>query len=59
MFLHDLLSRSSRSGPARVAVREVSGAEIRYDELDALSDRARDRLARLGVRPGDRVGLCL
>jgi len=43
-----------------VAVREPGGAgRITYRELAALSDRVRDRLLRLGVRPGDRVGIYL
>jgi amino acid adenylation domain-containing protein len=45
--------------PDRVAVEEEGGAAITYRALDALSDRARDRLAAGGVRPGERVALCL
>jgi amino acid adenylation domain-containing protein len=50
---------SARRSPDRIAVEEEDGTAIRYRELDALSDRVRDRLAQLGVRRGDRVALCL
>jgi amino acid adenylation domain-containing protein len=59
MSLHQYLSASARRRPDHVAVEEESGVGIPYRDLDALSDRVRDRLARLGVRSGDRVGLCL
>jgi len=55
--LQDLLRDSAGRGPDRIAVVAASGAEIRYGDLDRLSDRVRDRLVATGVRPGDRVGL--
>ena len=57
--LHQLLDSSSLRFPSRVAVEESEGGSIRYDELRHLSDRVRDRLHRMGVKPGDRVGMCL
>jgi len=57
--LQHLLRDSARRRPDQVAVVAPSGAEIRYAELDRLSDRVRDRLVADGVRPGDRVGLFL
>jgi amino acid adenylation domain-containing protein len=48
---------SARRDPLQVAVVEPGAAEIGYGALDELSDRVRDRLVALGVRPGDRVGL--
>jgi amino acid adenylation domain-containing protein len=59
MALSRYLSESARRHPGRVAVEEESGGGIRYRDLEALSDRVRDRLVRRGVRPGDRVALCL
>ena len=56
--LHEVLTRSALRHPGRVAVREPGGA-VSYRELDQLSDRVRDRLAILGVAPGDRVGIHL
>jgi len=53
------LDRSAASEPARVAVEEAAGGEIGYRELARLSDRLRDRLAVMGVGPGDRVGFVL
>jgi amino acid adenylation domain-containing protein len=44
---------------ARTAIREADGATITYAELGLLSDRLRDRLVALGVKPGDRVGIYL
>src|SRR5947207_13836773 len=57
--LHQLLDLSSSRFPWRAAVEESDGDSIRYDELMHLSDRVRDRLCRMGVEPGDRVGMCL
>jgi len=58
--IHLLLSRSAQRFPDRVAVSDpTSRRAITYRELDWLSDRLRDRLVRLGVEPGDRVGLSL
>jgi amino acid adenylation domain-containing protein len=48
---------SAKRDPAQVAVVEPGASEITYGDLDALSDRVRDRLVAFGVRPGDRVGL--
>jgi len=45
--------------PNRPAVREPGQRSITYAELDALTDRVRDRLCALGVAPGDRVGVYL
>jgi amino acid adenylation domain-containing protein len=59
MALQHYLAASARRRPDHVAVLEESGDGIAYARLEALSDRARDRLVRLGVRPGDRVGLCV
>ena len=55
--LHDHLSRSARRSPSAPAVIEPGKGAISYGELDALSDRVRDRIATLGVKRGDRVGV--
>src|SRR5262245_25190432 len=57
--LRDYLTDRARRSPGRVAIEDPGVAEITYGELDRLSDRVRDRLRALGVRPGDRVGLAL
>jgi amino acid adenylation domain-containing protein len=58
--LHELLDRSAAQFPNRAAVEEsASDCSLSYAELAHLSDRVRDRLVRIGVRSGDRVGLCL
>jgi amino acid adenylation domain-containing protein len=54
-----LLEESSRRRPEKVAVAVPGAQSITYGELDRLSNRLRDRLWHLGVRPGDRVGLRL
>ncbi len=57
MALHQLLVFSAERYPDRIAVEETDGDAITYRALDQLSDRLRDQLANLGVRPGDRVGI--
>jgi amino acid adenylation domain-containing protein len=57
--LHEYLERSARHVPRRTAVEDAAGAAVTYAELDALAGRVRDRLRRLGVAPGDRVGIYL
>ncbi|MCP5247295.1 MAG: amino acid adenylation domain-containing protein [Candidatus Accumulibacter sp.] len=57
--LHELFIASARQNPQAVAVVEPGQGSISYGELDALSDRLRDRLAKLGVGRGDRVGIYL
>jgi L-proline---[L-prolyl-carrier protein] ligase len=55
--LHRLLEASAQRFPERRALDDPGAGALRYRELDALADGVRDRLARLGVRPGDRVGI--
>ena len=57
--LHDRLRNSADRVPERVAVEDGSGRTISYRELYALAATLRDRLRRLGLVPGDRVGLYL
>jgi amino acid adenylation domain-containing protein len=57
--LHKYLADTARLKPDLVAVQEGTGASVTYRELDALSDRLRNRLVAAGVRPGDRVGMLL
>jgi amino acid adenylation domain-containing protein len=52
-----MLHAVARDHPANVAIEDPPEGKIRYDELEALSDRVRDRLVALGVRKGDRVGI--
>lgn len=57
--LHQLLAISAADYGGRVAVEEFDSVKssITYSELAALSERLRNRLHRLGVRNGDRVGI--
>jgi amino acid adenylation domain-containing protein len=58
VVLHRFLDDAARLHAGRTAVEEPeTGTAISYRELDELSDRLRDRLAHVGVRPGDRVGV--
>ena len=57
--LSQLLEHSARRRPGHAAVEEPGVGAITYRELDALSDRVRDRLRAMGVRRGDRVGIYL
>lgn len=58
-YLDDYLSRSAVCCPDRVAVEESDGSSLTYSELDRLAERVKNHLLDLGVRQGDRVGLCL
>ena len=58
-MLHIPFGRAARQYPDHVAVVEPGKGSISYRDLDAVSDRVRDRLRADGVGPGDRVGLCL
>ncbi len=58
-LLHPMLDESARRRPEHPAVEELSGSAICYADLAVQSDRLRDRLAYMGVSPGDRVGICL
>ena len=57
--LYQLLALAAQKFPDRIAVEETDDRAITYHELNQLSDRLRDRLIDLGVRPGDRVGIYL
>ena len=57
--LHQFLDASALRSPQRVALREPGAGSFTYCQLAALSDRVRDRLVRVGVQSGDRVGIYL
>ena len=57
--LHRAFTEAAQRFPGRTAVVEPGKASITYAELDALSDRLRDRLIAQGVASGDRVGFYL
>jgi amino acid adenylation domain-containing protein len=59
LAVQQFLTASARLFSERIAVVDPGKRSISYGELDALSGRLRDRLARLGVGPGDRVGFYL
>ena len=54
----ELLRACARNWPDRIAV-DFLGKRLRYGKLDALVDRTAAGLQKLGLKPGDRVGLCL
>ena len=54
----ELLRRAAKRWPRRIAV-DFLGRRLRYGKLDALADRAAVGLQRLGLKQGERVGLCL
>jgi len=57
--LHQFLCDAAALHPSHTAVVEPEHGSISYAALDGLSDRLRDRLAAVGVRAGDRVGIYL
>jgi amino acid adenylation domain-containing protein len=57
--LQAYFAASARREAGRTAVVEPGAGSLSYAQLDELSDHVRDRLVAWGVKPGDRVGLCL
>jgi amino acid adenylation domain-containing protein len=55
--LHGHFIDAARRWPQNTAVVDPERGSITYADLARLTDRLRDRLAALGVRPGDRVGI--
>ena len=55
--LHAAFMEAARRWPEQTAVVDPGQGAISYGELASLTDRLRDRLGALGVRPGDRVGI--
>src|SRR5215831_5287911 len=57
--LHQTLEDAAQRAPGRLAVEEGEdpASIITYGDLDALSNRVRDRMRRMGVGRGDRVGI--
>ncbi|MFG2043711.1 amino acid adenylation domain-containing protein [Dactylosporangium sp. NPDC048998] len=52
-------ARAARERPEAPALVTVTGAELTYRQLAERSDQVLAALRAAGVRPGDRVGLCL
>lgn len=57
--LHDRLIAAAARDSSAIAIVEPGSGSITYGELDALSDRLRDRLQAMGVTRGDRVAFYL
>jgi amino acid adenylation domain-containing protein len=57
--LVELIDDASTRHAERIAVEEADGTALHYRELSALADQVCHALIGAGVRPGDRVGLCL
>jgi amino acid adenylation domain-containing protein len=59
---HRLFERQCRQSPAAIAVSHASDRateQLTYAELDASANRLARYLVARGVRPGDRVGICM
>ncbi len=59
MRLEELLIGAARRTPDAVAALASAGDSINYRALDAHAGQVRAALEAAGVRPGDRVGLCV
>ncbi|MFH8617775.1 amino acid adenylation domain-containing protein [Streptomyces sp. NPDC017979] len=57
-FFHEVVAEHARRTPDALAVA-LPDARVTYRELDAAANRLAHRLRALGVRPRDRVGVCL
>ena len=58
LTITEFLSRTAKRFPKRCALTFL-GKRISYAELDRLADRFANALIKLGVKPGDRVGLLM
>jgi amino acid adenylation domain-containing protein len=58
-LLHHLLRRSACLYPDSTALRDLTGRSITYRDLDSLSTRVQRYLHAIGLKRGDRVGICL
>ena len=56
--VHQFLTDSFRKYPDHIALY-FYGAEFTYAELESLTNKLANSLAKLGVRNGDRVALCM
>ncbi|HEY4573510.1 MAG TPA: condensation domain-containing protein, partial [Thermoanaerobaculia bacterium] len=56
--IHELVQAQVGRTPGRIAAVDGEAA-LTYRELEDRASRLAHRLLRLGVRPGDRVGLCV
>ena len=56
--VHQLVERQAVGDPDRIAVTDRRGA-LTYRELNATANRLAHRLRALGVRPDDRIALCV
>ncbi len=57
--VHHLVEAQARWTPEAIAVLAPDGTELSYGDLDRRADRLARRLRELGMRPDDRVGVCL
>jgi amino acid adenylation domain-containing protein len=55
---HSLFAARAAAAPEAIAVEHL-GEQLSYGELAARAGRLARRLRRLGIGPGDRVGICL
>ncbi|MBN1883646.1 MAG: long-chain fatty acid--CoA ligase [Deltaproteobacteria bacterium] len=58
LTISEFLSRTAKRFPKRCALTFL-GKKISYAELDGLANRFANALIKLGVKPGDRVGLLM
>ncbi|MFO0838465.1 MAG: amino acid adenylation domain-containing protein [Phycisphaerae bacterium] len=57
--LDELLARQAVAAPDAVCAEDSQGRRLTYREFDALCGRLAAKLRDLGVRRGDRVGICM
>ncbi|MEK6675427.1 MAG: amino acid adenylation domain-containing protein [Planctomycetota bacterium] len=58
MILHRYLEETTPKRTDHIAVEDPRGGSMTYGELSNLADALRNRLAKMGVQVGDRVGIC-
>src|SRR3546814_2782719 len=56
--IQDLIEQQVRRTPDAIAV-EYEGEQLRFDQLNAAANRLAHHLRGLGVKPDDRVAVCV
>lgn len=58
-LIQERFEHVATSRPSAIAIREVTGRTLTYEQLNVAANKLATYLAQNGVQDGDRVGICL